>query len=106
MNAETPLRARVTRRYSIPVGENGRMNLPADLRRRLGMKGAGKITIEEYEDRVELVSLEQRLARIDAIMAPYREPGVSWADELIADRRAEQAKEDAEDEAARLRRNG
>lgn len=99
MNAETPLRRR-----RIPVGENGRMNLPADLRRRLGMKGAGEVTIEEYADRIEIVSLEQRLARIDAIMKPYREPCVSWVDELIAERRAEAAKEEQEEREAAQRR--
>jgi AbrB family looped-hinge helix DNA binding protein len=101
MNAETPLRRR-----RIPVGENGRMNLPADLRRRLGMKGAGEITIEEYADRIELVSLEQRLARIRERMAPYVQPGVSWVDELIADRRAEVAREEAEERAVARRRRG
>ncbi len=98
MNAETPLRRR-----RIPVGENGRMNLPADLRRRLGMKGAGEVTIEEYADRIELVSLEQRLARIDEMMKPFREPGVSWVDELIAERRAEAAREAKEEDEARRR---
>ncbi len=101
MNMEMPIRKR-----SIPVGENGRMNLPADIRRKLGMIGAGKITIEEYEDRIEIVGVEQRLARIRERMRPYMQPGVSWADELIAERRAEAAREDAEEaeEAARRQR--
>lgn len=92
MKLETPIRKR-----SIPVGENGRMNLPADLRRKLGIAGAGRITIEEYQDRIEIVSLEQRLARIDTIMDRYRRSGVSMVDELIADRRAEVAKEAEQD---------
>lgn len=105
MNAEIPLRRKVLRRRSISVGENGRMNLPADLRRRLGITGAGKITIEEYEDRVEIVSLQQRLARVHELMKPHLRPGHSMSEELIRERRAEAAKEEAEAKAwARRRR--
>ena len=83
-------------RRSIPVAENGRMNLPADVRRRMGLKGAGRITIEEFEDHFEIRSFEQRMKQIDALMKPYRRPGRSVVDEFIADRRAENAKDEAE----------
>jgi AbrB family looped-hinge helix DNA binding protein len=106
MNAETPLRDGILRRHSIRVGENGRMNLPAELRRRLGMTGAGKIMIEEYADRVEIVSLEQRLARVHALMKPYLRPGDSMSEELIRERRAEAAKEEAEARAWERRQRG
>lgn len=82
-------------RKSIPVADNGRMNLPADIRRKLGLKGAGRITIEEFEDRFEIRSFEQRMKRVHDIMEPYVRPGERWSDELIAERRAEAAKEDA-----------
>ena len=83
-------------RRSIPVAENGRMNLPADVRRRMGLKGAGRITIEEFEDHFEIRSFEQRLKRIDELMTPYRREGRSAVDELIAERRAENAKDEIE----------
>ena len=83
-------------RRSIPVAENGRMNLPADVRRRLGMKGAGRITIEEFEDHFEIRSFEQRMKQVRELMEPYLEPGRLWSEELIAERRAEQAREDAD----------
>ena len=83
-------------RRSIPVAENGRMNLPADVRRRMGLKGAGRITIEEFEDHFEIRSFEQRMKQIDELMKPYRRPGRSVVDEFIADRRAENAKDEAE----------
>lgn len=81
---------------SIPVAENGRMNLPADVRRRLGLKGRGSITIEEVGDHFEFRSFEQRMKRVQELMAPYLQPGRSMVDELIADRRAENAKDEAE----------
>ena len=84
-------------RKSIPVADNGRMNLPAEIRRKLGLKGAGRITIEEFEDSFEIRSFEQRIRRVHEIMEPYLRPGERWSDELIAERRAEAAKEEAEE---------
>lgn len=83
-------------RRSIPVAKNGRMNLPADIRRRLGMKGSGRITIEEYEDHFEIRSFEQRMKLVRELMEPYLQPGRSMVDELIQDRRAEAARFNAE----------
>ena len=82
-------------RKSIPVADNGRMNLPAEIRRKLGLKGAGRITIEEVDDHFEFRSFEQRMKRVHEIMEPYLRPGEHWSDELIAERRAEAAKEQA-----------
>lgn len=96
MNAQTPLRAGVVKSYSIPVGENGRMNLPAELRRRLGLSGAGKITLEEYADRIEIVSFQQRLQRVRELMQPFLRPGQSMSEDLIRERRAEATKDAAE----------
>ena len=83
-------------RRSIPVAENGRMNLPADVRRRMGLNGAGRITIEEYEDRIEIRSFEQRMKRVAEIMKPYL-GGPSMVDELIRERREEAAREERGD---------
>ncbi len=83
-------------RRSIPVAENGRMNLPADIRRRLGLKGAGRITIEEFEDHLEIRSFEQRMKRVQELMKPYLQPGRSVVDELIAERRAENARDESD----------
>ena len=81
---------------SIPVAENGRMNLPADVRRRMGLKGAGRITIEEFEDRIEIRSFEQRMKRVAEIMKPYL-GGPSMVDGLIRERREEAAREERGD---------
>lgn len=82
---------------SVTIGENGRMNLPAEMRRNLGLTGAGKVIIEQDEDGVVTITTWlQRLAKIRARMAPYIRPGVSIVDELIAERRAENAKDEAE----------
>ncbi len=86
----------------IPVAENGRMNLPADLRRRLGITGRGKVIVEETPDGFRLTSYAERLKRIDEIMLPYL-GGPSMVDALIRERRAEAAAEEAELKAAEAR---
>jgi AbrB family looped-hinge helix DNA binding protein len=72
----------------IPVAENGRMNLPSDIRRRLGIKGKGEVVVEETEDGLRLTSHAERLARIRRIMKPYL-GGPSMLDALIEERRKE-----------------
>lgn len=105
MNAERPLRPAI-KRYVVPVAENGRMNLPAELRRALGMKGGETITIEQTEDGIEIVSKAQRLARAREIARPYLQPGRSMSEELVRERRAEVEKEEAELKAWKKRWRG
>jgi AbrB family looped-hinge helix DNA binding protein len=89
--------ASVSTSRSVAIGENGRMNLPADMRRKLGLSGADKVFVEQDDDGVvTITSWPQRLARIRATMAPYIKPGDSVVDEFIADRRSENAKDEAE----------
>ena len=87
----------------IPVAENGRMNLPANVRRRLGITGRGKVIVEETPEGFRLTSYAERLKRVDEIMRPYL-GGPSMVDELIRERRAEAAAEEAESKAAEARR--
>ena len=87
----------------IPVAENGRMNLPADVRRRLGITGRGKVIVEETPEGFRLTSYAERLKRVDEIMRPYL-GGPLMVDELIRERRAEAAAEEAESKAAEARR--
>lgn len=72
----------------IPVAENGRMNLPADVRRKLGIKAGGKVVLEETDKGFRLTGPAERSARIKKLMRPYLQ-GPSMADELIRERRAE-----------------
>ncbi len=83
--------------YDVTLGANGRMNLPADLRQRMGIKAPGRLVIELDENGVAtFVSFDHRLKQIQAMLRANLKPGQSVVDELIADRRAEAAKEEAE----------
>lgn len=72
----------------IPVADNGRMNLPADIRRKLGIQAGGKVVIEETENGYRLTGPAERAARIKKLMQPYL-GGKSMADELVKERRKE-----------------
>lgn len=72
----------------IPVADNGRMNLPADVRRKLGIRAGGKVVLEETSAGYRLTGPAERSARIKKLMRPYI-AGPSMADELIRERREE-----------------
>lgn len=72
----------------IPVAENGRMNLPADVRRKLGIRAGGKVVLEETESGYRLTGPTERAARIKKMMQPYI-GGKSMAEELVEERRNE-----------------
>jgi AbrB family looped-hinge helix DNA binding protein len=81
-------------RYALTVGDRGRVVLPASLRRRLCLQPGERIILTVQADgRAEIVTARQ-LAR--EAMGMFRDvaPGRSLVDELIAERRAEQARED------------
>ncbi len=68
------------------VTPDGRVVVPAEIRKRLGIKPGGevKVTIETFDE---------ALRRAQDSVAQYVEPGTSLVDELIADRRAEAVRE-------------
>ena len=73
----------------VQVAENGRMNLPADVRRALGLNGPGRIILTQDENGVMLTTADQALRRIRALAAPFKPEGRSVVDELLSDRREE-----------------
>lgn len=83
--------------YKLKVDKQGRVVLPAPARRELGLERGGSVTLEIGERDARLISHRQALRRIQEIVRRYVPEGVMLSDELIADRRAEAAHEDAED---------
>ena len=85
----------------VKLNADGRFVLPARLRQSIGVKPGDTLVIESDGDSLLVRSLDQVIREVQDSFAPYRVPGVSVVDELIAERRAEAAKEEAE-EAQRL----
>ncbi len=82
-------------RYTITLGERGRLVLPAQLRRRLDLHPGDRLIVTTDAEGGFHVVLAREQARL--LYGLYRDlaPGRSLADELIAERREEARREDA-----------
>ncbi|YCI06661.1 AbrB/MazE/SpoVT family DNA-binding domain-containing protein (plasmid) [Ensifer sp. D2-11] len=78
---------------TVPVSHTGRLNLPADMRRALGLVGAGRVIVTEEENGLRITTMEQSLKHIRELARPYRPRQGYASDDLIADRRAEAQRE-------------
>ena len=66
-------------RYTIPVGENGRIILPLELRRALGVDKGSRVVIEAQGERLELTTADRLRREAQARyqrLFPDREGGV------------------------------
>lgn len=96
--------------YHAKVITGGKIVIPAELRRELGIKDGDSLVFERGENgSLELKTYGQVVKEVQAAFRAMRPAGKSGSvvDELIAERRAEAAKEDAEFSAwQRGRTNG
>ncbi|AYO75561.1 MULTISPECIES: AbrB/MazE/SpoVT family DNA-binding domain-containing protein [Sphingomonadaceae] len=74
----------------VNITPNGRMSLPIDIRKRLGLENGGSVIVEETDTGVVLRTVTQAVARAQAIAKRYTEgnPDASVA-AFLADRSAE-----------------
>jgi len=77
----------------IRISENGRVVIPAAIRKALGIKAGDELMLHLDEDGMKLTTTRLRVARAQRLVRKYVKPGVSLVDELIAERRAEARKE-------------
>src|SRR5215210_5030744 len=88
--AKTPLKARTR------VGAGGRIVIPAEIRRALGMEEGEPVVMRVEDGELRIWTIAEGIRRVQERMAPYAIPGRLMSDELIAERRAEVAREEAE----------
>ncbi|WP_062224277.1 AbrB/MazE/SpoVT family DNA-binding domain-containing protein [Aureimonas sp. D3] len=79
--------------YELPLQDNGRVVLPAALRKALGLTKGDKVLIEAEGDRVTLTTARLRRKRAQEIAKKYAQPGVSIVEEFLQEKRAEAARE-------------
>jgi AbrB family looped-hinge helix DNA binding protein len=80
----------------IKISENGRVLIPAEVRKQLGLVAGATLVLDVTpEGGLQLEPLKTRVARAQNALKDFA-PGRSMVDELIAERRAEAAQEDAE----------
>lgn len=77
----------------VNVLPNGRLVLPANMRRQLGVERGGQIVAEIDGDVVRLTTADRSLDEARALFLSFVTDPASLADEVIADRRAEAALE-------------
>jgi len=81
----------------VRVNENGRVVIPASYRKALGIKAGDEVILRMEDDELRITTMKRRIERAQRRVRKYVKPGVSLADELIAERR-EAAKRERERE--------
>jgi AbrB family looped-hinge helix DNA binding protein len=69
------------------VNENGRIVIPAPYRKVLGINVGDEVVLRIKNDELRISSLKGRIERAQRLVRRHVKPGVSLADELIAERR-------------------
>src|SRR4051812_31227565 len=83
-----------THAYHTKLGEDGRVVIPAPVRKELGLRPGDTVVVESDGHSLLLTSYDQVLKETQDYFRQFAS-GTSIVDELIADRRAEAAREDA-----------
>ncbi len=72
----------------------GRLVLPVAVRKALGLKPGSRLILSVEGQVATLTPMQEAIRRAQAILAPYRpKDGHSVADDLVAERRAEAARD-------------
>lgn len=84
---------------AVKMSQGGRIVIPAELREKLNINQGDELVFEERDGELILSSKRQRLKKIQAecFRLLSVDESVSLVDELIAERRAEVQKEEAEE---------
>lgn len=79
---------------AVALDQAGRLVLPAAVRKALGLKPGSRLILSVEGQVVKLTPMREAIRKAQAILAPYRpKDGHSVVDDLIAERRAEAARE-------------
>jgi AbrB family looped-hinge helix DNA binding protein len=69
------------------VNENGRIVIPASLRKALGINVGDEVILRIEDNELRITTLKRRIERAQESVRRYVKPGESLVDELIAERR-------------------
>jgi AbrB family looped-hinge helix DNA binding protein len=71
----------------VKLNENGRVVIPASYRKALGIKAGDEVILRMADDELRITTMKRKIERAQRRVRQYVKPGVSLADELIAERR-------------------
>ena len=84
--------------YRFHVDADGRIKLPDDALKALDATPGGLITARYEDGELRLMNIEASVRFVQGLAAPYIKEGEgNWSDQLIAERRAEAAREEKGD---------
>lgn len=86
------------------VGDGGRVVIPAEIRALLGLRSGSSVLLRVEDGELRVLTSQQAIVRAQELARPYTRAGVSIVDELIADRRAENARDEEEAQGQGLAR--
>jgi len=69
------------------LSENGRVVIPAQVRKVLGVEAGDEIILEQERNAFRITTQQQRIAEARKRIRRYIKPGTRLVDELIAERR-------------------
>lgn len=78
------------------VGDDGRLVIPADMRSAMLIDDTGSLTARVVDGELRVLAPDAALFKLQGMMRERVPEGVSAVDELIAERRTEARREDAE----------
>ena len=76
---------------AVKVSASGRLHLPSEIRKALGLKGSGHVVITVVDGQATLTTMAENLTRIRALARPYAPKDRLASEELIAERREQAA---------------
>jgi AbrB family looped-hinge helix DNA binding protein len=78
------------------IGAGGRLVIPAEIRRALGLEDGEPVVMRVEDGELRIWTISEGIRRVQERAKPYVTPGKLASDELIAERRAEVAREEQE----------
>jgi AbrB family looped-hinge helix DNA binding protein len=81
------------REFKSKMGQGGRVVIPGEYRRRLGLRSGDEIIMHLDDEGLHLYTPAQAVARAQALVRRYVPEGRSLSDELISERREEAVRE-------------
>jgi AbrB family looped-hinge helix DNA binding protein len=73
----------------LKVNENGRVVIPADFRKALGIRAGDEVILRWEDDELRITTMKRRIERAQRLVRKYIKPGTPLVEELIAERRRE-----------------